>query len=155
MYRGIHDTTLAKKVEKELIDKFNASKAADRSIVITMNVDNVPLIITPDWTFGQRRFPELANMFTVYVDVPKGRAAVPHMHSDSLLDLANKLVHYSGINLDEDGGCIRLMKMSDEYEMPYDMYDEDMMNKVLEMQGKKVKNDVFVDEDGELIFAFM
>lgn len=156
MRRGRHDTTLYKRVEEELIQRFKKSTSMDGSIVITMKADNVPLIITPDWTFGQLKFPELANLFTVYVDVPKGRASVPYMSSDSIRGLADKILHYRGIDLeDEEGGWIRMMKLAEDYQWSYDMYEENMRDQIMAMQNPEVRQFVYEYEDGSMDFAYM
>lgn len=135
MGKGIHDTTKAKRIEKVLAERFRASTAKDGSIVLTMKHDGVMLIITPDWTFGQIRIPENANMFTVYVDVPEGRAVVRHMASDSLLEMAVRIANYRGIDLNVDGGTIRLMNTAPDYTFPYDMYNDEQLKKVQAMQN--------------------
>ncbi len=160
MGKGRNDIILVEKIKADLIERFKSSKAKNGSIVVTMAIDNVPLIITPDWNFGQAREPELADAFTVYVDVPKGRASVPYMASTSLGDIAYKLLRYQGIDLeDEDGVWIRLMTMAPHYQMPYDMYDEAMRAKILEMQNlakqDQSEEEELEEELGEEDFYFM
>ena len=146
---------LIEKIKEDLIQRFKKSTSMDGSFVITMKVDNVMLIITPDWTFGQLKSLELANLFTVYVDVPKGRAAVPHLSSDSLTELARKLLYYKGIDLKEGSSQIRMMKLADDYEWSYDMYEESIQNRIMAMHNPKLRRFVHAYDEELDEYAFM
>lgn len=155
MIKREQEKNLVEKIKEDLIQRFKKSTSMDGSFVITMKVDNVMLIITPDWTFGQLKSLELANLFTVYVDVPKGRASVPHMSSDSLTELARKLLYYKGIDLKDGSSQIRMMKLAEDYTWSYDMYDEDMQDKIMEMHNPKLRRFVYAYDEELDEYAFM
>lgn len=128
------------RVKEELIKRFNASKATNKAIAITMKVDGVSLIIYPSWCQSLRRTIEYADSFTVYVDVPEGRAALPYLSASSIDELSSNVMNYSGIDFKRaDDDVLRLMNIAADFVALYDMYDEERREEILAMQNPEVK----------------
>lgn len=113
------------KIKKELIRRFNMSTAKGMAIVITMKVDHAQLIIVPDWCVSRDKTIEGADAFTVYVDLAKGRAALPYMSALSIDELASNIMNYSGIDVtSSDERFIYYMSQAEDYVAEYDMYEQ-------------------------------
>lgn len=122
------DLEMRKAIQRELIKRFNASRAKGHAILITMKVDSVKLIIVPDWCLSRKRDIEHADMFTVYVDLEKGRAALPYMAACSIEELAYNITNYSGIDvLSADEAFIYYMSNCEDYVAEYDMYEQQVV----------------------------
>ncbi|MGN0341353.1 MAG: hypothetical protein ACI4DO_01015 [Roseburia sp.] len=128
-------------VKAELVRRFNASKAKSGSIVLTMKLDGVPLIITPAWCRSLYRTIEYADSFSVYVDVPEGRLALLALCASSLDELAHNVMHYSGIDFDAgENSSMRLMNHAADFVAEYDMYDEEQLKMIRDMQQSGIRN---------------
>ena len=86
-----------KLIKEELWKRFAESTAEDKSIVITMKIDNQYFKIVPEWLFGQDEEIELANGFDVFTKVESGMATAPFMSALNLDELAYNIAIYRGM----------------------------------------------------------
>lgn len=121
-------TKMRDRIKTELIRRFHNSKAKSKAIAITMKVDGLVLIIEPNWCNVRNHEIENADVFTIYVDLPNGRAALPAMSALSWDELASNIMNYDGVDIDcDDEKIIYYMSQAEDFVAEYDMYEAEQI----------------------------